>query len=83
MGMQSSNKKKPWARAVIWGGLSIVMYAALLLYQEPVIDYFGRGGLFALLPIGVAFLFSYVHGSFTGSFWSVMGIEASKKKEAR
>jgi hypothetical protein len=82
MGMRS-NKKKPWASAAIWGGISLVLYAALLLYQEPVIDYFGRGGLFAFLPVGVAFLFSFVHGSFTGSFWSVMGIEASKKKEAR
>jgi hypothetical protein len=83
MGMQSNNKNKPWASAAIWGGLSIILYAALLLYQETVIDYFGRGGLFALLPIAVAFLFSYVHGSFTGSFWSVIGIEASKRKEAR
>jgi hypothetical protein len=83
MGMQSSNKKKPWASAAIWGGISIILYAALLLYQDTVIDYFGRGGLFALLPIAVAFLFSYVHGSFTGSFWSVIGIEASKRKEAR
>jgi hypothetical protein len=83
MGMQSNKKKKPWASAAIWGVVSIAMYAALLLYQEPVIDYFGRGGFFAFLPIAVAFLFSYVHGSFTGSFWSVMGIEASKKKEAR
>jgi len=83
MGMQSSNKKKPWASAAIYGGLSIFLYASLLLYQDTVIDYFGRGGLFALLPIAVAFLFSYVHGSFTGSFWSVIGIEASKRKEAR
>jgi hypothetical protein len=83
MGMQSNNKKKPWASFVIWGAISITLYAALLLYQEPVIDYFARGGLFAFLPVGVAFLFSYIHGSFTGSFWSVMGIEASKKKEAR
>jgi len=81
--MQSNNKKKPWASAAIWGGISIILYAALLLYQDTVIDYFGRGGLFALLPIAVAFLFSYVHGSFTGSFWSVIGIEASKRKEAR
>jgi hypothetical protein len=83
MGMQSNNKKKPWASAAIWGAISIILYTALLFYQEAVIDYFGRGGLFSFLPIGVAFLFSFVHGSFTGSFWSVMGIEASKRKEAR
>ena len=82
MGAESSNKKKPWGKAALFGILSCGLYAALFVYQEPIIDYFGRGSLFAFLPISAAFLFSYVHGSFTGSFWSVVGIEASKRKEA-
>ena len=36
-------------------------------------------GMYAALPVLTAFLFSFVHGAFTGSFWSALGIEASKK----
>ncbi len=37
-------------------------------------------GLRQILPIVTAFVFSYIHGSFTGHFWTVLGIEAAKKK---
>jgi hypothetical protein len=26
-------------------------------------------------------MFSFIHGSFTGNFWTVLGVEASKKKK--
>jgi hypothetical protein len=42
---------------------------------------FAKGGLYALLPIITAFVFSYFHGTFTGHFWTVLGVEASKKKK--
>jgi hypothetical protein len=29
----------------------------------------------------MAFVFSYFHGSFTGNFWTVLGIEAARKKK--
>ena len=37
-------------------------------------------GMYALLPIATAFLFSFVHGSFTSNFWTAFGIEAAKSK---
>ncbi len=77
---QSITKKKPVSAMIAMGIISAAMYAALLLNQDLVINIFGKGGLYALLPIVTAFVFSYFHGSFTGHFWSVLGIEASKKK---
>jgi hypothetical protein len=35
--------------------------------------------MYALLPVSAAFLVSFIHGSFTGNFWTALGIEASKK----
>ncbi len=66
---------------VAFGIISAALYMTLLLRQDMVNDYFSRGGLYAFLPIAVAFIFSFVHGSFTGKFWTVMGIEAAKKKK--
>ena len=77
----NSTKKKPIGTMLFMGIISVTLYAALLLHQDAVNRTFGRGGLYALLPIMTAFLFSVVHGSFTGSFWTVMGIEAAKKKK--
>ena len=79
---QGKHKKKPVGKMILMGIISIALYAALLLEQEIITGYFSRGGvMYALLLIGTAFIFSFVHGSFTGSFWTVMGIKAAKKKK--
>ncbi|MDA8215882.1 MAG: hypothetical protein M0Z64_11505 [Nitrospiraceae bacterium] len=74
-------KKKPVGKMAIMGIVSIALYAAMLLNQDIINDYLGSGGLYAVLPIAIAFIFSFVHGSFTGDFWTVMGVEAAKKKK--
>jgi hypothetical protein len=77
---QSTTRKKPVVAMIIMGIISIALYAILLAKQDLVNSTFAQGGWFALLPIITAFVFSYFHGSFTGSFWTVLGVEASKKK---
>jgi F0F1-type ATP synthase assembly protein I len=77
---QSSSKKKPVGAMIVMGIISIALYTTLLLKQDLVNSTFAKGGLYALLPIITAFIFSFVHGSFTGHFWTVLGVEASKKK---
>ncbi len=77
----NSSKKKPVGAMIVMGVISIALYATLLLKQDLVNSTFAQGGLYALLPIVTAFVFSYIHGSFTGHFWTVLGIEAAKKKK--
>ncbi|RJQ51362.1 MAG: hypothetical protein C4526_10275 [Nitrospiraceae bacterium] len=80
--MSHSNvKKKPVGKMLLMGVISAALYVLLLLKQDVIISYIGQGGVYAILPIITAFIFSYVHGSFTGDFWTVMGIEAAKKKK--
>ncbi len=78
---QSTARKKPVGAMVAMGIISIGLYATLLLKQDLINDTFGKGGMYAILPIITAFVFSYFHGSFTGHFWTVLGVEASKKKK--
>jgi hypothetical protein len=75
----SHGHKKPYMKALFFGLISVGLYAALLLNQDTLNSTFGKGGMFAFLPIITAFLFSFVHGTFTGDFWTVMGVEASQK----
>jgi hypothetical protein len=64
---------------VIFGLLTAAVYAAIFLNSGQVMEYFTKGGAYALLPVGTAFLVSFAHGAFTSNFWSALGIEASKK----
>jgi F0F1-type ATP synthase assembly protein I len=77
---QSSSKKKPVAAMIVMGVVSVALYATLLLKQDLINENFAKGGMYALLPIITAFVFSYFHGNFTGHFWTVLGVEAARKK---
>jgi len=76
----STTKKKPVAAMIVMGVISIALYATLLLKQDLINETFAKGGMYALLPIITAFVFSYFHGGFTGHFWTVLGVEAARKK---
>jgi hypothetical protein len=78
---QSTTKKKPVGAMIVMGIVSIALYTTLLLKQDLLNTTFAQGGWYALLPIIMAFVFSYFHGSFTGHFWTVLGIEAARKKK--
>lgn len=80
---QNIKRKKPIGKMIISGIFSIALFTALFTHQDLVSSAFTRGGWYAFLPIGTALIFSFVHGSFTGHFWTVMGIEAAKKKGAK
>ena len=78
---QSNTKRKPVGSMIVMGIISLALYTTLLLKQDLLNSTFVQGGWYAVLPIIMAFVFSYFHGSFTGSFWTVLGIEAARKKK--
>jgi hypothetical protein len=79
--MATHQHRRTYLKTALFGAVSAVLYAVLLAKQDIINDTFAKGGLFALLPIAMAFVFSYVHGNFTGCFWSSCGVEASKKHQ--
>lgn len=70
------------ARAAILGLLSAALYTALLLNSEALNAYAAaaRHGehIYSIIPIVIAFVFSLVHGAFTGQFWDAIGLKAKK-----
>ncbi|MFH1702351.1 MAG: hypothetical protein ABIB41_02815 [Nitrospirota bacterium] len=83
MAKEGVKRKKPIGKMILFGIGSITLYVLLLSNQDFINNNFVRGGIYALLPIATAFIFSFFHGSFTGSFWTVLGVEAKKKKEVK
>ena len=77
--LAQQKRAKALRSAVIFGLLTAAFYAAIFLNEGTVMKYFTMGGAYALLPVSAAFLVSFIHGAFTGNFWTALGIEASKK----
>jgi hypothetical protein len=72
-----SAARKPWFLMLIAGAASTLCYAALFTHESEVMKAFTRtDGWYPALPVLTAFLFSLVHGAFTGYFWEVMGVVA-------
>ena len=74
-----SLKKKPVGKMIAFGMLSAALYTTLLMNQSSITALFTRGAWYAALPIATAFAISFIHGGFTSYFWSVLGVEATKK----
>lgn len=69
---------KQVTKAVAFGGIAVALYACLFLLERPILEFSTRGGWYFLVPVAIAFLFSFVHGAFTGYFWDALGIRAKK-----
>lgn len=83
MGSSTSRNRRPYGKTLFWGIFSAGLYTALYFNEGIVTQYFARGGLYAFLPIAAAFVISFVHGHFTGHFWTSLGVEASKRTEVK
>lgn len=81
--MPTTSKKRHVKNCFLFGALTAGLYAAVFTHQHFVMTYFTKGGVFALLPVALVFAVSYVHGNFTSSFWSALGIEGSKVTTAQ
>jgi hypothetical protein len=79
MEINQGGKKRMLASTIGYGAATAVLYAAVFMNSETVMDYFTRGGAYAALPIASVFLFSFAHGAFASNLWSLLGIEAMKK----
>ncbi|MBF0147479.1 MAG: hypothetical protein HQL84_15085 [Magnetococcales bacterium] len=64
------------------GSVSAALYLLLYLHEEKLetIANLIRQGhkSYVVVPIGIALIFSFIHGAFTGRFWDLLGLKARK-----
>ncbi|RJR40731.1 MAG: universal stress protein [Deltaproteobacteria bacterium] len=70
-------------KTVGFGLATAVLYAAVFMNTDTVMQYFTKGAWYAALPIATVFVFSFVHGAFSGYLWEALGIQAPKKVQPR
>lgn len=74
-------------KALVFGTLSAVLFFGLYLIADLTVEWaqLTRQGekIYFLGPIIIAFVFSYVHGYFTGLFWDMLGFKPAAKKSPK
>ena len=84
MSASSTAGRSPRALVVtlVLGVASAALYFLLYLFSDtlPGLAAATRQGekLYALIPLAIAMVFSFVHGAFTGHFWDLLGLRAKK-----
>ena len=81
--MSEITRKRHVVRSLVFGAAAVALYAAVFTHSEWITTLSAKGGLYAIVPVVTVLVVSYVHGSFTGAFWSALGIEASKASAAK
>jgi hypothetical protein len=72
---------KAITNTVLLGLSSALLYLLLYLGAERILEWSEHGHWAITIPIGIAFLFSIVHGAFTSHFWDLLGIKAKSVKK--
>lgn len=78
MSASASAKSGNWARLAALTALTVGLYLGLYFNEAAVLDVSTRGHWWFLAPVAIAFVFSFVHGAFTGLFWDVLGVKAKR-----
>jgi hypothetical protein len=74
-------RKRALLQTLIYGATSVALYCALYLLADAILELSKQGKWQFIVPISIAFVFSFVHGNFTGQFWDLVGIKASQGKK--
>ena len=71
-------KSKPYLKTAFFGAISISAYILLFKNEQLVTDTFTMGGWRWVYPVGAAFFFSFINGTFASNLLSSLGLEAKK-----
>jgi hypothetical protein len=69
-------------RTALLGAITLSLFALLLIEQRAIIELTSKGRWLFVVPVGIAFMFSFMHGKFTANFWDLLGIKAKHSKVA-
>lgn len=79
--------KRALPKAIAFGVASTLLYVALFAYSGELAELARRARAgdraWFIAPIVIAFVFSYVHGAFTGYFWDVLGLKPAQDRNGK
>lgn len=77
----SQERSRALKKTLFYGTISGVLYFLLYRFNKEILEYSREGGWYFFIPLTIAFVFSIIHGNFTGQFWDMFGIKAKTTKK--
>ncbi|MET0105892.1 MAG: hypothetical protein ABW072_12250 [Sedimenticola sp.] len=77
----SVERNRALNKTLIYGVISVTLYVLLYLFNSEILSLSKEGRWNFIVPMIIAFVFSIVHGNFTGQFWDLFGIKAKTTKK--
>jgi len=69
---------KQVTKTVLYGLGGLLLYSLLYLFEDDIMEVATHGEWYFVVPVVIAFAFSFVHGKFTSRFWDTLGIKAKQ-----
>jgi len=77
----SKDGQRVLKKTLAYGIISITLYVLLYFYERDILALSKEGKWNFIVPMVIAFIFSIVHGNFTGQFWDLFGVKAKTTKK--
>ncbi|OGA51727.1 MAG: hypothetical protein A3G24_18035 [Betaproteobacteria bacterium RIFCSPLOWO2_12_FULL_62_13] len=73
-------KRRQLIRTALLGAGTGALYWSMFANEKQILELSAKGHWYFIVPLAIAFVFSFVHGSFTAEFWNALGVRANRKK---
>ncbi len=77
----SVERNRVLKKTLLYAALSGGLYFLLYHFEQDILRLSRQGGWNFFVPLFIAFIFSIIHGNFTGQFWELFGIRAKTTKK--
>lgn len=74
----ASRRKLAIIKTAVFASLTATLYTAVFSYGDTIMNYWTRGGIYAILPAATACLFFYVQGSLVSSFRTTLALRKER-----
>ncbi|MGH7773020.1 MAG: hypothetical protein ACREQA_12400 [Candidatus Binatia bacterium] len=71
----ASERRKLLGKLLACGVFSLLLYTLMYVYENQILQWTSKGKWYFVLPVILAFVFSFFHGAFTGYFWEILGFK--------
>ncbi|HHB93492.1 MAG TPA: hypothetical protein ENK59_09815 [Thioploca sp.] len=79
--MNTTGKGKAVVQTAILAIFSAFLYFLLYYWSDYIMNRSQQGGWYFIIPVIIAFIFSFAHGTFANHFWDMLGIKAKPVKK--
>jgi hypothetical protein len=75
----SARRRAQFTRTALLGSATALLYWLAFANEALVLEFSAKGHWYFIVPVVIAFVFSFVHGAFTAEFWNALGVRPRRR----